>query len=365
MFSEEDFIMWLVRIDGISLKKKNYLIDYFGSAKNIFYSDKLSLENFSNKVKINIDNIIEKQNQNLLNDYLNELYKKNIKFISKYNIEYPSLLKEINELPLGLFMLGNMPNENSKKVAVIGSRKCTQYGANNSYNFSKSLSEKGVVIISGMALGIDSMAHKGAIDGNGKTIAVLGCGVDVVYPQSNLSLRNSIIENGCIISEFPPQTPPFPINFPIRNRIISGLSNAIIVVEAGKRSGTLITVNQALEQGRDVFAIPGNITSALSQGVNELLKNGAFPLTEIEDILFNLGINKNTSTYDNIKNNIYDELLPDEKIIYNCISSKPISIDEIVIKTNLKIQTIQYNLTMLELKGVVQKLAGQKYILSL
>lgn len=367
MYSEENFIMWLARIEGISLKKKEELLAYFGSAKEIFYSNKFELEHFARKTKININNILEKQNDSILNDYLNELYKKNIRFISKDNYEYPSLLKEISDAPLGLFVIGSIPDEEFKKVSVIGSRKCTQYGASNSYKFSKELAEKDVVIVSGMALGIDSMAHKGAIDGGGKTIAVLGCGVDVVYPQSNVSLRNSIIENGCIISEFPPKTPPLPIHFPIRNRIISGLSSSVIVVEAGKRSGTLITVNQALEQGRDVFGIPGNITSSLSKGVNDLLKTGAYPLTEVNDILLNLGMNEsnNNSPASNNLNNLYETLLPDEKIICDCISVEPISIDEIVVKTNLKIQIVQYNLTMLELKGIVQKLAGQKYVLSL
>ena len=361
MFLEEHFIMWLSRIEGLSIKKKSALLKYFGSAKEVFYSDKISLEDFNSKSKINFESIIEKQNENILNSYLDELYKKNIKFISINNYEYPTLLKEISEPPLGLYIIGEIPNDKLKKVAIIGSRKCTQYGANNAYQFSKDLAEENIVIVSGMALGIDSMAHKGSIDGRGKTIAVLGCGVDIIYPQSNSFLRNTIIENGCIISEFAPKTPPLPSNFPIINRIISGLSNAIIVVEAGKRSGTLITVNQALEQGRDVFAIPGNITSILSQGANELLKNGAHPLTEIDDVLFNIGISKKTNDNYN-STNTYEDLLPDEKIIYSYITSEPISIDEIIVKTNLKIQVVQYNLTMLELKGIIRKLAGQKYI---
>ena len=361
MFVEDNYIMWLARIEGISIKKKEDMLEYFGSAEEIFKASNIQLENFAKKHRININGLLKIKDEDLLKDYINELYKKNIRYITKYNFEFPKLLKNITNCPLGLYVIGEIPDDLSKKVAVIGARKCTQYGSNNAYKFSKELAEKGVVIVSGMALGIDSMAHKGAIDGGGKTIAILGCGVDLIYPAINKTLRENIIYNGCVISEFAPGTNPYPTNFPIRNRIISGISEAILVIEAAKRSGTLITVGQALDQGRDVFALPGNINNIMSQGTNDLLKDAAFPLTDIKDVLFNLGINEN-------KENVYNEeelLLPDEKIIYELIMSEPISIDEIIIKSNLQIQIVQYCVTMLELKGLVQKIAGQRYIRAL
>ena len=364
---EENYLMWLSRIEGIGLKKKDDLISHFGCAKKIFEANNLELKNFCIENKINFTNILANKNEDLIKSYTNELKNKGIKFISKFNKKYPELLKNIPDPPLGIYVLGDLPDENLNKVAIIGARKCTQYGALNSYKFGKELAEKNIVVVSGMALGIDAMAHKGAIDGKGKTIAVLGCGVDVIYPPSNKNLRDAILQNGCIISEFPPSTLAFPTHFPMRNRIISGLSNAVIVAEAAKRSGTLITVGQALEQGRDVFAIPGNINSTMSQGTNHLIKTGAYPLTEINDILEVLDISNTKNEpeknfYLERENKIKESLAPDEKLIYDCISELPITVDEIAIKTELQIQKVQFALTMLELKDYIQKLAGNKYI---
>lgn len=362
---EEYYLMWLARIEGISLKKKDELINYFGSGKNIFNCSPIDLKEFCIKNKINFQNILSNREDSLIKSYIDEINSKKIKFISKFNPKYPALLKNIPDAPLGIYILGELPDANLNKVAIIGARKCTQYGALNAYKFGKELAEKNVVIVSGMALGIDAMAHKGAIDAMGKTIAILGCGVDIVYPSSNKNLRDKIINNGCVISEFPPSTLAFPNHFPMRNRIISGISDATIVAEAAKRSGTLITVGQALEQGRDVFAIPGNINSPLSQGTNELIKSGAYPLTETKDVLDMLGINNNSykSTKITEKENIIKETLaPDEILVYDCISELPITIDEIILNTDLPIQKVQFALTMLELKEYIQKLAGNKYI---
>lgn len=368
MFLEENYIMWLARIDGISLRKKEEILKHFGNAEALFRASSTSVKNYCEKYRINFSNIIETREDDVLNRYLDELYKNDIKYVIKTSDDYPELLKNISDAPLGFYMIGTMPDDNNK-VAIIGARKCTQYGAMNAYRFGKELAENDIPVISGMALGIDSMAHKGAIDGKGKTVAVLGCGVDIVYPPSNMGLRESIIKNGCVISEYPPQTPPYPANFPPRNRIISGLSDAIIVVESAKRSGTLITVGQALEQGRDVFAIPGNINNPMSQGTNDLIKDSAHPLTNIDDVLSVVGVlhkfSERNSEDVKINKIVKKEkyiIEPDEKIVYNCIENVPISIDEIISNTNLSIQKIQYTLTMLEIKGCIKKLAGQKYV---
>ena len=376
---EENYIMWLARIDGISIRKKLEILEYFKTAKDFFYASISEVRTFCEKNRINVKNILDVKNETIIEKYINELYKHNINFICQNNKSYPTLLKNIPDAPLGLHIIGDMPDDTYNKVGLIGARKCTQYGAMNAYKFGKELGQNNVVVVSGMALGIDSMAHKGALDGNGKTIAVLGCGLDIVYPPSNKGLRDEIINNGCIISEYPIGTPPYPANFPTRNRIISGISDAILVVESAKKSGTLITVGQALEQGRDVFAIPGNINSVMSEGTNNLIKDCAFPVTNVDDILSNLGIlykyskdnnfidNNNTDIY-NIKEkseNTKNLLAPDEKIVYACIKESPVTIDEIILKANINIQTAQYILTMLELKGYIQKIAGQRYIRAL
>lgn len=381
LYKDEEFLIWLSSIAGISLKKKYVLLKHFGSAKNLFYAKAIEIQRFCQAYKINFRSIIDIKEEYVLQKLIDNLYKSNISFISKDNPEFPNLLKSIQDPPLGLYVLGKIP-QNKFKVSVIGSRQCTQYGANNAYRFSKELAERGIDVVSGMALGIDSMAHKGAIDGKGKTIAILGCGVDVIYPSSNRAIRENIIQNGCIISEFPPKTQAFPANFPIRNRIISGISDAVVVVEAAKRSGTLITVGQALDQGREVFAVPGSINNPLSEGTNNLLKECAYPLTTIDDITQNLGIldkfyeeklNKNQSKatnnfqkqdaeYAEKEKLILQSLTKEESIVYQCITNIPITVDELVFKSKLNIKDVQFILTMLELKSCIKRLAGQKYI---
>ena len=250
---EENYVMWLARIDGISTRKKLEILEHFKTAKDFFNASVSDIRTFCEKNRINVKNILDVKNEAIIEKYINELYRHNINFICQNNKSYPTLLKSIPDAPLGLYIIGEMPDDTYNKVGVIGARKCTQYGAMNAYKFGKELGQNNVVVVSGMAMGIDSMAHKGALDGNGKTIAVLGCGLDIVYPPSNKGLRDEIANNGCVISEFPIGTPPYPANFPTRNRIISGISDAILVVESAKKSGTLITVGQALEQGRDVL----------------------------------------------------------------------------------------------------------------
>ena len=211
--------------------------------------------------------------------------------------EYPKKLKNIYDSPLKLYILGNKDLLNQKGIAIVGSRKATQYGKKIAFKFAKELAEKGINIISGLAIGIDSYAHLGAIQAYtelnfskkiGKTIAVMGSGFNNIYPKENIELARKIIKSGgCIITEYSAETKPEKMNFPRRNRIISGLANGVLVVEAGKTSGALITAEFALEQGKEVFVIPGDITKEQSKGCNELIKDGAFLITNVQEI-FNM-----------------------------------------------------------------------------
>ena len=212
------------------------------------------------------------------------LKKDKIKTIILGDENYPEKLKYIYGNPQRLYVLGNEKLLNEKSIAIIGCREATRYGLENAYKFAYELAKRGICIISGFARGIDTYAHKGAVAVKGKTIAVLGCGLDIVYPSENIELyKQIIVNNGAIITEYPIGIKPEKHHFPTRNRIISGLSDGVLVVEAKKRSGTMITVEHALEQGQNVYAIPGNITSANSYGTNELIKEGAIPVTNIED----------------------------------------------------------------------------------
>lgn len=360
---EDGYLLWLTRIDGIGIKKQKFLLDTFGNAENIWFARPYELKY---KYGIN-DSLVEKillsRKISIIEKYKEELYKKGIIFISIKNKLYPSLLKEIHDPPAGIYVKGTLPSDKAPKVSIIGSRKCTEYGVHMAYKLSKDLGKNDFVIVSGMAKGIDTMAHKGAIDGNGKTIAVLGCGANICYPAENRALYESIINNGAIISEYPPDTKPIPGFFPVRNRIISGLSNATIVIEANKKSGTLITVDQALEQGRDVYAVPGNVNSKLSEGTNDLIKQGATLISTYKDVINALGI-KEEQNKENLTNYGID-LASEEKLVYDCISFEPITVNNLVIKLNINLQKIQYILTMLELKEYIQRLPGQRYIRSL
>ncbi|MGC9125541.1 MAG: DNA-processing protein DprA, partial [Caldisericaceae bacterium] len=201
---------------------------------------------------------------------------------------FPSQLRDIKESPLVIYIKGSLEKTDSFSVSIVGSRKCTEYGKAVARELSKKLAQLGIAVVSGLAYGIDSEAHKGALSVNGRTVAVLGSGVDVVYPRENRFLYDEIVEKGAVISEFPLGTKALKFNFPFRNRIISGLSLATIVVEAQEKSGSLITANYALEQSREVFAVPGNITSSCSKGTNLLIRDGAIPLLSYEDVLYNV-----------------------------------------------------------------------------
>lgn len=360
---KDKYLIWLTRIEGLGAKKQKILLDIFGNAENIWLARPYDIKAVRVISENMADKIISSKQMSLVEAYEKELYEKDIKFISIKNEKYPSLLRKIEDPPVGIYIKGDLPEDEFEKVSIIGSRKCSEYGSNAAYKLSKDLSGNNVVIVSGMAKGIDGMSHKGAIDGNGKTIAVLGCGVDICYPAENRNLYRKIIKNGAVISEYPPGTQPIPIYFPARNRIISGLSKATIVVEAEKKSGTIITVGQALEQGRDVYAVPGNINSKLSEGTNDLIKQGALLVSSYEDVINALGIAK-VSKQEDLTKNVKD-LAPDEKLVYDCMSFEPISVDNLILKLDINLQTMQYILTMLELKEYIQKLPGQRYILSL
>ncbi len=365
MYTENDYLMWLSCIINMGVDKKNFLLDYFGGAKEIWNADKKEIFYVLKDIKENIlHTMLKTKDEALMEKRISELEKKGIKFIGVSEDSYPEKLRWIHQPPVGLYVMGEFPDFSAPSVSIVGMRKRSPYGADVAYKFAKELAEIGFIVISGMAEGIDSDAHRGALDGNGITAAVFGNGVDISYPEFNAPLKEKIIQNGCVISEYPPGTKPKPYLFPIRNRIMSGLSDAVAVIEAKERSGSLITASHALEQGKDIFAVPGNITNDRSEGTNELLKQGAYVLTKTKDILDVLGIEQEEDNKINNKK-IAQTLATDEKLVYDCICSEPISVDELFIKTKKDVSSLQYILTMLEIKGIIKKISGQKYIRSL
>lgn len=278
--------IWL-SILNLSQKDKKILLETFKEPKKIYKITKKELEKMTNNKEL-IKIILSKATKEEAKHILKESEKTKVKIITITDVEYPQNLKKIEDNPFVIYTKGNCGLLSEKnKIAIIGSRECSEYGKKITLKFSYLLSRKNNIIVSGMAKGIDSYAHKGALIAKGKTIAVLGSGINYIYPKENEKLYNEIIKkDGLIISEHPLNKKPIPEYFPYRNRIISGISDKILVTEAGKRSGSMITVNYALEQGKNIYAIPGNITSYKSEGTNLLIKEGAFLVTSLEDILY-------------------------------------------------------------------------------
>ena len=312
--------------------------------------------------KNNIDKLIELREKFNPDAYREFLEKKKVKYVSILNENYPVNLKDIEYIPQVIYYKGDILPEDEFALSIVGSRKCTNYGAWATEYFARSISELGIRIVSGMALGIDSISHRAALKSGGRTIAVLGCGVDIAYPKTNYRLYDEIIENGAVMSEFPIGMPPLAHNFPVRNRIISGLSKALLVIEAQDRSGTLITSRFANEQSKEIFALPGNINSLYSKGTNKLIKDGALIATDYQDIIDGVIdfsefiLNKNKEEKD------LDILDAKELLIYNLINEEPKSQNKISTITGFSIIEINTILTALELKGFIKELNGGIFV---
>lgn len=291
--------------------------------------------------------------------YLKELKSKGIKYVKIVDEDYPDKLIPFEHRPEFLFYKGRLPDEGNPVVAMVGARACSNYGRNVAKNIARELSENGVQIISGMARGIDTYSGLGALEGKSPTFAVLGCGVDICYPAENFELYKEIIKKGGIISEYPPGEPPIAWHFPRRNRIISGLSDKIVVVEAKENSGSLITVEWALEQGKDVMAVPGRIGEKLSSGCNRLIKAGAGIVTSSKDILEELKY-----VVFNVSGSKKVEQKPLEKdlsLLYSELSLQPKNIYELMKDTGLKYEELVNKLLKLQLMGLIEQPSESYY----
>ena len=276
--------IWLSLIKNLGSKRKLKLLELYKTPEEIYKLTKEELMNINGIGEAIANDIMISKNEEILNYHIKYMKENNIKIINMNEREYPQALKEIYDPPISLYVKGNIEKLNNKNIGIVGCRECTTYGKKSAEYFAYNLSKQNINIVSGLAKGIDSYAHLGSLN-TGNTIAVLGNGLDIIYPKENLELANEIIKRGgTIISEYPCGTKPDKMKFPARNRIISGISSGIIVIEAKEKSGTLITVDFALEQGRDVFVVPGNINSINSVGTNDLIKQGARLVTTYEDI---------------------------------------------------------------------------------
>jgi len=365
--NEREALFVLNAVPDLGPVKIRKLLQYFGSAHKVFDVSASMLSEVAGIGKKIVENITNWEKYFSLKKEYALLEENNVKCITIDDIEYPSLLKEIYDAPIVLYIKGSIEKCDQNAIAIVGARDASYYGINIAMRFSRELASRGITIVSGGARGIDTAAHKGALQGSGRTIAVLGCGVDRIYPPENTELAEQILMNGAIISEFPIGTLPVRQNFPRRNRIISGLCRGVLVVEAGKNSGSLITARLAAEQGREVFSVPGRIDVAISQGSNVLIKNGAKPIFDIGDILeeFDICTDVNTNTKPIITDNKIQKvcgLSSSEEKIFASLKEDTYTVDEISNLSSVCVSDVWSSLVNLELKGLVKRLPGSKFV---
>ena len=358
------YIMWLSHIKGIGIKKINKLIEYFGRAEEIYKAEKSDLKAALNEE--DASNIVKSAKDVSLDYLVKNLRRAGAEYISMYNDAFPEGLKSIDDIPSGIYYKGKLPAKNAVLVSMVGSRRCTEYGKQAALKLSGDLAERGISIVSGLADGIDSYSHIGALRHKGITIAVMGTSIDRCYPAANISLMEEIIKNdGCIISEYGPYRQTYASDFVRRNRIIAGMSRALVVVEAEFKSGTSSTVDAALKYGREVLAVPGSIFNKYSEGTNALIRDGCHPALSFEDILNEIGIEKVKSA-DCRKNNIDLEDIDEEgRKIIKSLSEGEKDFETLWEETGIDKSKIMTELTILEIRKLIQKMPGQRYRLVL
>ncbi len=338
--------------------RTSLLLKYFGSPRSVWqakYSD-LILTGLSKKL---VDDFTRHRDSFDETKYLKKLTDLEIDTTSKFENGYPKSLKEISNPPVILYKKGKIKSSDENAISIVGSRRMSPYGKDVAGTFSRELAIAGLTIISGLARGIDTQVHREVLDVRGRTIAVIGSGLDRIYPPENTALAKEIIKSGsCILSEYPLGYPALPSNFPARNRIISALSKGVVVIEGRQKSGTLLTASSACEQGKEVYAIPGNITSALSEAPLYLLQNGAKLAVTPKDILRDLNINQPTSNHELNRLKSAD---PEELKLLDALENSPLHLDELSRMVLIDVSLVGSKLTMMEMKGYVKNLGGGVY----
>lgn len=360
----DEIFYWLALnfVPGIGSILFRRLIDRFRSPEAVFRATEkelLKVEGMSRNLILEIqkgppEKRVEKE--------LTQLSEIGGKLLTFHDELYPKRLKEIYDPPPILYLRGDLRREDELAVAVVGSRKTTPYGRWMAEKISQDLSRHGITIVSGMARGIDSVAHWGALSTGGRTIAVLGCGVDVIYPAENRGLSKKIIEQGALLSEFPIGTPPESGHFPRRNRIISGLAIGVVIVQAGQKSGALITAGYALEQGREVFAVPGNVGIESSRGANRLIREGAKMVESSEDILEEILPQwKKEKEAGSEEGKVFLDFSEEEKTLFSLLGTDPLHIDALIRESGLEPGRVSSLLLNLEMKGLVTQWPGKYF----
>lgn len=355
---ERLFWLGLSLVNGIGPTRFRALLDHFGDPQTAWEAPAASLRASGLSEKI-VKNFIKIRADVDLYNLWDQIQAQDVNFLIWLDDSYPSRLKEIAQPPPVLYARGEFVPQDDWAVAIVGTRRVTPYGRQVTEEMAGFLARNGVTVVSGLARGVDSIAHSAALKAGGRTIAVLGSGVDNVYPPENRGLAEEIISNGALVSDYALGTPPEAGNFPPRNRIISGLSRAVVIIEAGKKSGALITASFAAEQGREVFAVPGSIHAPHSQGTNRLIQDGAVPLLAPEDLMtvLDMAMIQEQQTARTILPSD-----PTEAALFAMLGREPLHVDELTRKTDLPISQVSSTLAMMELKGMVRQVGGMQYV---
>jgi DNA processing protein len=345
-------------VKGIGAVRFKCLLDFFGDPAVAWNAPAEALMEAGLSAKI-IENLNKVRTQVNLEKVYERMQAQGIGCLTWEDENYPRHLKNIDQPPPVLYVRGEMLPEDDWAVAIVGTRKVTSYGRQVAEEVATFLAQNRVTVVSGLARGVDGIAHQSALKAGGRTIAVLGSGVDRIYPPENRHLAEEVIERGALVSDYPPGTTPDATNFPPRNRIISGLALAVVIVEAGVTSGALITATFAAEQGREVFAVPGSILALQSKGTNRLIQDGAQPLLDPQEILEVLNLTQVT------EQQAARRILPTDPIemrLFSTLGPEPVHVDEIRAQTNLPIEQVSATLAMMELKGIVRQVGGMNYV---
>ncbi|HUG34131.1 MAG TPA: DNA-processing protein DprA [Anaerolineales bacterium] len=345
-------------IKGIGAVRMQGLVAYFGDLGSAWNAAPHELTQAGLGLKV-IERVIQARENVVLDQVWEKIKKQGIKILTWQDESYPQRLKEIDQPPPVLYIRGEYLPDDLFAVAIVGTRRVTPYGRQITEELSAFLAANNMTVISGLARGVDAVAHQTALKAGGRSIAVLGSGVDKIYPPEHRALAEQMMERGAIISDYAPGTPPDASNFPPRNRIISGLSLAVVVVEAGETSGALITAEFAAEQGREVFAVPGSILAPQSKGTNKLIQNGALPLLSVNDLMQALDITRVG------EQKAARKIMPADAIeakLYSVLTSEPLHVDEIRSQSDLPIEKVSAALALMELKGIVRQVGGMNYV---
>lgn len=345
-------------VKGIGAVRLRSLNDHFGSLSLAWEASPARLRETGLSSRL-VENIIQIRSSVNLEKYYQDILSKDIKVLISQDEDYPARLKEIDQPPPVLYLRGGMTPDDFWAVAIVGTRRATAYGRQVTDELATYLAHNGVTVVSGLARGVDAIAHQSSIKAGGRTLAIFGCGVDRIYPPEHRTLANQIMQQGALISDYAPGTPPDSSNFPPRNRIISGLSMAVIVIEAAETSGALITASFAGDQGREVFAVPGNILAPQSKGTNHLIQQGAHPLLSGQDLLELLNLTRVNEQRDARRVIPLDAT---EATVYKVLGREPLHVDEIRTQTGLAIESVSAALVMMELKGMVLQVGGMNYV---